>query len=53
MPNFKLKNEDSENIKADCVDTVVLNLHHVNHWELFLGHPVLFQIFLLCPDISM
>ena len=27
MPNFKMKYEDSENIKADRVDTVVVNLH--------------------------
>ena len=27
IPNFKMKYEDSENIKADCVSTVVVNLH--------------------------
>ena len=27
VPNFKMKYEDSENIKADCASTVVVNLH--------------------------
>ena len=26
-PNFKMKHEDSENIKADCVSTAVVILH--------------------------
>ena len=34
-----LKYEDSENTKADCASTVVLNLHKSNA-GLFLGHPV-------------
>ena len=29
IPNFKLKYEDSENMKTDGVDTVVFNLHHI------------------------
>ena len=29
IPNFKLKYEDSENLKADCVNTVVFNLHQI------------------------
>ena len=29
IPNFKMKYEDSENIKADCVSTVVVNLHSI------------------------
>ena len=29
MPNFKLKCEDSENIKADRVDAVVFNLFNL------------------------
>ena len=27
VPNFKMKYEDSENIKADSFSTVVVNLH--------------------------
>ena len=37
LPYFKLKYENSENIKADCVNTVVFNLHQM--WA-FLGHLV-------------
>ena len=40
IPNFKLKYEDSENIKADRVSTVVFNLRQIKRWALFLGHPV-------------
>ena len=40
IPNFKLKYEDSENIKADRVSTVVFNLHQIKRRALFLGHPV-------------
>ena len=29
IPNFKLKYEDSENIKADGVGTVIFNLHQI------------------------
>ena len=35
MPNFKLKNEDSENIKTDCVDTVVYSLHQIKQMNFF------------------
>ena len=40
--NFKLKYEDSENIKVDRVNTVVFNLHHSKRRAFFLegGHPV-------------
>ena len=41
MPNFKLKYEDSENIKADRLSTIVFNLHQIKRRALFLGHPVL------------
>ena len=34
-PNFKLKYDDSENIKADRVDTIVFNLHQIKHQVLF------------------
>ena len=34
--NFKLKYEDSENIKTDHVDTIVFNLHEIKH-RAFLG----------------
>ena len=40
MSNFKLKYEDSENIKADRVNTVVFSLHQIKHGAFFLGHPV-------------
>ena len=41
IPNFKLKYEDSENIKANCVSSVVFNLHHITRWAFFWGgHPV-------------
>ena len=35
MSNFKIKYEDSENIKADRVNTVVFNLHQIKRWALF------------------
>ena len=48
-PNFKLKHQDSENIKTDCVVTVVFNLLQIKHWTFstyfksnigrFLGTP--------------
>ena len=41
MPNFKLKYEDSENIKADRLSTVVFNLHQIKRRAFFWGgHPV-------------
>ena len=33
--NFKLKHEDSENIKADHANTVVFNLHQIKRREFF------------------
>ena len=39
-PYFKLKYEDSENIKADHVNTVVVNLHQIRCRTFFMGHPV-------------
>ena len=38
IPNFKLRYEDSENIKADRASTVIFNLNQVS--GAFLGHPV-------------
>ena len=38
IPNFKLKYEDSENIKAGRVNTVVFNLHQVKRRAFFLEH---------------
>ena len=35
MPNFKLKYENSENIRADCVNTVVFNLHEIKRRAFF------------------
>ena len=40
IPNFKLKHEDSENIKADCVSTVLFNLPQIKRRALFVGHLV-------------
>ena len=40
IPNFKLKYEHSENIKADPVSTVVCNLHQIKRRACFLEHPV-------------
>ena len=40
IPSFKLKYEDSENIKADRLNTVVFNLHQIKSRVFFLGHPV-------------
>ena len=34
IPNFKLKYEDSENTKADRVNTVVFNLQQIRRWTL-------------------
>ena len=38
--NLKLKYEDSENIKADRVSTVVFNLHQIKRRAFFFGTPV-------------
>ena len=35
IPNFKLKYEDSENIKADRVSTVAFNLHQIKRRTFF------------------
>ena len=37
IPNFKLKYEDLENIKADNVNTVAFNLHQIKR-QAFFGH---------------
>ena len=37
MSNFKSKYEDSENIKADRVNTVVFNLHKIKRRTFFMG----------------
>ena len=39
IPNFKLMYEDSENVKADSVNTVVHNLNQTKR-RAFLEHPV-------------
>ena len=46
IPNFKLKYEGSENIKADRVSTVVFNLHQIKRRAFFLGHPVYLSIYI-------
>ena len=38
IPNFKLKYENLDNIKAGCVNTVVFNLHHIKR-RAFFGTP--------------
>ena len=40
VPNFKLKYEDSENIKADRVSIVVFKLRQIKSQAFFLGYPV-------------
>ena len=41
IPDFKLKyEEDSENITADRVNTVVFILHQIKRRVFSLGHPV-------------
>ena len=40
VPNFKLEYVDLENIKTDCVNTVVFNLHEIKRLKFFLGHQV-------------
>ena len=41
IPHFRLKYEDSENIKANCVNTFVLTLRQIKRRAgVFLGHPV-------------
>ena len=42
--NLKLEYDDLENIKTDCVNAVVFNLHQIKHFKFFLGHPVLESI---------
>ena len=42
MPNLKLKYKDPENIKTDCVNTVVLNLHQITR-RAFFGTPGIFM----------
>ena len=37
--NFKLKYKHSDNIKANCVNAVIFNLHQIKQSSL-LGHPV-------------
>ena len=43
IPNFKLKYEDSENIKTDRVSMVVFNLHQIKRRGFFMGHPVVWR----------
>ena len=40
IPNFELTYEDSENIKADCVSTVVFSLHQIKSRTFLGGYPV-------------
>ena len=44
IPNFKLKYEDSENIKADCVNAVIFNLQQIKRRAFFLGHRMCYSV---------
>ena len=44
VPKFKLEYGNLENIKADRVNAVVLNLHQIRRLNFFLGHPVRYSI---------
>ena len=46
IPDFMLKYEDSENIKADRINTVFSNLRQLKRRAVFLGHPIaiIFQL---------
>ena len=39
IPNFKLKYEDSENMKADRANTVFVNLYQIKGRAFILGYP--------------
>ena len=39
IPNFKLKYQDAENVKANRLSLVVFNLHQIKR-RAFSGHPV-------------
>ena len=39
VPKFKSEYNNLENIKTDCVNTVVFNLHEIKRLKFFLGHP--------------
>ena len=38
--HFKLKYEDSQNVKADFVNRVFFSLHQIKRGAFVLGHPV-------------
>ena len=38
IPKFKLEYDDLENIKTNCVNTVVFDLHQIKQSKFFLGH---------------
>ena len=40
IQTFKLKYEDSENVKADRINTVVSKSHQTNRRAFHWGHPV-------------
>ena len=35
IPNFELKYKDSENIKADRINSIILNLHQIKRQAFF------------------
>ena len=57
VPNFKLKYEDSENIKTDLVNIVFLNLHRLKRraffWDSRYCCPMFVLVFVLSePNFS-
>ena len=47
IPNFKLKYEDSENIKVDRIDTVVFNLYQIK-CRAFFWDTGIYEILIIC-----
>ena len=52
IPNFKLKFDNSQNIKAYRVNTVVSNLNQIKRRAFILGHPVYDDFMLILIDID-
>ena len=44
IPKFKLEYDDLENIKIDCVNTVLFSLHQIKHLKDFSETPGIFKI---------
>ena len=50
---FKLKYDNLENIKTDCVNAVVFNSHEIKQLKFFLGYPVVTSKPINCEIASM